>query len=186
MNDHSKELPDPPDEEDQDEQKGLKNLQLEFKEAAEKKAKQFIKKNIQSLLSSAGKQPPQKTIEKAVDQTLQNVESVLMQTSGPLPPPEILLSYDKIVPGAGKTIVGMAENEAKHRHKIDNDVVDLEREKIKSRAFAHLMGMSCALIFGLSVIGGGIYLISTGFKGEGLFISGGTLTIIILAFLKRE
>lgn len=40
--------------------------------------------------------------------------------SGPLPLPEDLAKYDRVVPGAAERILRMAENESEHRRKRDN------------------------------------------------------------------
>ncbi|PIQ30327.1 MAG: hypothetical protein COS35_13425 [Zetaproteobacteria bacterium CG02_land_8_20_14_3_00_50_9] len=40
--------------------------------------------------------------------------------SGPLPAPEDFAKYENILPGAAERILSMAENEARHRHTIDN------------------------------------------------------------------
>ena len=40
--------------------------------------------------------------------------------SGPLHAPEDFAKYENILPGAAERILSMAENEARHRHTIDN------------------------------------------------------------------
>jgi Predicted membrane protein len=39
-----------------------------------------------------------------------------IEHSGPLPPPEMLREYEKIVPNAAERFLSLVENEQKHRH----------------------------------------------------------------------
>lgn len=41
--------------------------------------------------------------------------------TGPLPHPSALKEYDSVLPGIAERIVSMAETEAKHRHRMDNE-----------------------------------------------------------------
>jgi uncharacterized membrane protein len=43
--------------------------------------------------------------------------------SGPLPPPEILAEYERIIPGGANRIMVMAETQAKHRQELERAVV---------------------------------------------------------------
>lgn len=60
---------------------------------------------------------------KNTNQPKRQIESISVSQSshysGPLPMPEDLEKYDKVVPGAAERIISMAEKEMKHRH--DND-----------------------------------------------------------------
>ncbi len=44
--------------------------------------------------------------------------------SGPIPPPDILAEYERVVPGAADRILTMAEGQQKHRHQLENKVTD--------------------------------------------------------------
>lgn len=50
-------------------------------------------------------------------------EGDITMFAGPLPPPEILASYEKLCPGSMKTIIQMAVDESKHRRKMESIVV---------------------------------------------------------------
>lgn len=54
------------------------------------------------------------------------------QFSGPLPPPEILESYEKTLPGAADRIFTMAEKEQEHRQKIENNMVEDDNKNRKA------------------------------------------------------
>lgn len=110
--------------------------------------------------------------EKAqiVDRLPSNIRNQLVIRSmhfvGPLPPPEQLGEYEKVLPGAADRIIKMAEDQATHRQKIESLVV-------KSNSRDSLLGIICAFILGLTVIGGGIYLALQGHSyGSWLSIGG--------------
>jgi uncharacterized membrane protein len=44
--------------------------------------------------------------------------------SGPLPPPEVLENYDRIVPGAAKKIIAMALRQSRHRQELERKVIE--------------------------------------------------------------
>lgn len=69
--------------------------------------------------------------------------------SGPLPPPEILAGYDKVVNGAAERIIRMAEKEMEHRHK-NEDITEknLIRTTYISIFFAFLSVLIlCGIVF---------------------------------------
>lgn len=45
---------------------------------------------------------------------------------GPIPPPNILSGYEKLLPGAADRILSMAENQTRHRHSIEKKIVETE------------------------------------------------------------
>jgi uncharacterized membrane protein len=72
------------------------------------------------------------------------------QYSGPIPDPESLARYESVIPGAAERILKMAENEAKHRHAIDNRLT-------KHSAITTYLGMifafsSVAILAGVVVL----------------------------------
>ncbi len=81
--------------------------------------------------------------------------------SGPLPPPEILGHYNQIHPGAAERIICMAEQQGEHRR-------HLEKVAIEANAFSEKLGPILGFILAMTVVVGGIWLISKGLKTEGL------------------
>lgn len=67
------------------------------------------------------------------------------QFSGPLPPPSILSNYDQIVPGAAERIITMAEEQAKHRRKLEADVIKSDIVNSKRGILAGLIVVLGAL-----------------------------------------
>lgn len=80
--------------------------------------------------------------------------------SGPLPHPEILEHYDRIVPGGAERIFAQFESQALHRQKIESRV-------IRSNSFVQIFGAVSALLLGLTAIVGGLYLVYAGKSLEG-------------------
>ncbi len=55
--------------------------------------------------------------------------------SGPLPPPNMLMQYEQILPGMADRLVTIAENEQDQRHQIDNEIVNIEKNKVHGSIF---------------------------------------------------
>jgi uncharacterized membrane protein len=51
---------------------------------------------------------------------------VVVQHSGPLPPPQMLAGYDQVLPGLADRIVAMAENQLQHHQDMDRKALDGE------------------------------------------------------------
>jgi hypothetical protein len=96
-----------------------------------------IPKEIESLLDAAIKRSVDEALqassggklsaprEQAIVQKAREVIVAIEQTglasyNGPLPPPQMLGEFDRIVPGLSKQIVDMALSEQTHRHRWEN------------------------------------------------------------------
>ncbi|MDA1317085.1 MAG: DUF2335 domain-containing protein [bacterium] len=90
--------------------------------------------------------------------------------SGPLPHPEMLAKYEKIHKGISNRIVRMAEKQSEHRQKIEIKVID-------SNILNEKLGMVLAFIISISVIVGGIFLISVGKNIQGLVTLGSIIAL---------
>jgi len=73
--------------------------------------------------------------------------------SGPLPDPEILAGYEKVMPGAAERIFKMAETEQHERH-----LMAYREHRVKS--VATLLGQILAFLMGMTGIVGGVYLVA--------------------------
>ena len=107
--------------------------------------------------------------------------SVSMGFSGPIPHPQILAGYEKIVPGAGDRILRMAENEAKHRHSVDDRC-------IRADSRDGLLGIIAAFVIGMTCVVGGIIVILKVPEGmgavAGFLLAGSGLAGIIGSFIR--
>jgi uncharacterized membrane protein len=72
---------------------------------------------------------------------------------GPLPDPQTIAGYENALSGGADRIFKMAEREQLHRHAISSKQQTLTATSI-------MLGQLCALIMGLSGIGGGVFLVS--------------------------
>lgn len=88
---------------------------------------------------------------------------VIQQQSfaGPIPPPQIMEAYERILPGSADRILKMAEKQSDHRQGLENQVVAGNlAAQVRGQRYA---GGLCALLFG-----GSIYLLSNGIQIGGL------------------
>jgi uncharacterized membrane protein len=88
---------------------------------------------------------------------------VIQQQSfiGPIPPPQIMEAYERILPGSADRILRMAEKQSDHRQGLERQVV-AGNVSAQTRGQRYAGGLS-ALLFG-----GGIYLLANGIQIGGL------------------
>lgn len=79
-----------------------------------------IKEKNNPLVDSAAtiEKPEPKRIIKLVQKQIE-----AMGFSGPIPPPDLLAGYEKILPGSAERILKMAENQALHRQAMEKRIV---------------------------------------------------------------
>ena len=97
----------------------------------------------------------------------QEVSSVQYSYSGPLPHPDILQQYDRIVPNGAERIFAQFELQSAHRQRIETKVIN-------SNSFVQIFGAISALLLGGVAIGGGLLLVHEGksLEGFGAFFAG--------------
>ena len=88
---------------------------------------------------------------------------------GPIPPPAVLESYERIVPGAAERILKMAENQAAHRQ-------DIEKIVVRSGTRASLLGIVVSAIIVVCAFGWSAYALSIGQTAQA--VKGITVTIL--------
>jgi uncharacterized membrane protein len=81
--------------------------------------------------------------------------------TGPIPPPQILEAYERILPGSADRILKMAEKQSDHRQGLERQVV-VGNLAAQARGQHYAFGL-CALLFA-----GGIYLLANGIQIGGL------------------
>ncbi len=117
---------------------------------------------------------------------------LLLQASwdGPLPPPEILQHYDRIVPGAANRILEMAENWQRHQEQYEKTEQEQEgyalattRMVVMGNSKRSYLGVICAFIIAITGLVGGIILSATGNWTSGLTISLSSLAILTGVFV---
>ena len=63
----------------------------------------------------------------------------IQQFAGPLPPPQVLQEYNRVIPGAAERLLVMAEEPAKHRR-------ELERRVVRWNTLNETLGILAAII----------------------------------------
>ena len=128
-----------------------------------------------------GSQPAVSTGDK---QQLVRVETTESTTfSGPVPPPDVLSAYDKLVPGAAARLIQMAEDVAAHQRelrarRLDSDIEDRQAGRAESKR-----GQVFGLIIGLAAIGGGTTAAVLGAPVPGGFIGTGGIVALVAVFV---
>jgi uncharacterized membrane protein len=96
--------------------------------------------------------------------------------SGPLPPPETLAAYDKILSGGADRLVGMAERQSNHR-------MELERKVISSQLLESRLGQIFGFVLGLTGLSLGSWVAVAGQPWAGASIAGTTLIGLVGVFV---
>jgi uncharacterized membrane protein len=100
----------------------------------------------------------------------------LRYSSGPLPAPEVLEHYDRIIPGGAGRIVGWVENQAGHRQ-------SLETKRVLADISHESRGQIFAFILTLLTLGCSTFLIHEGRDVSGLAMILGELSILAGIFV---
>ena len=81
--------------------------------------------------------------------------------SGPLPHPQVLDQYDKIVPGSAEKIISLWEIQIQHRQELEKKAITSD---IRQAYFGAILGFTIAM----SAIGAGTFLAYIGRPTEGI------------------
>jgi uncharacterized membrane protein len=95
--------------------------------------------------------------------------------SAPLPPPNQLDDYDRVLPGLAERIVSMTEREQAHRHGLDRSFVRYR-----------FTGQWAAVAIAIAAIGAGTFLIQDGHGGYGLAAIISAVGGLLAVFLVRQ
>jgi uncharacterized membrane protein len=111
-------------------------------------------------------------------ETGQNILHAIVEQkfSGPIPHPDILAGYEKIVPGAAERIIQMAESEQKHRHCLENTALQADISEAKR-------GQILAFSIGSVVVAIGAYTAINGAPLGGGLIGGVGVAGLVSAFI---
>lgn len=105
--------------------------------------------------------------------------AVAKRFSGPLPPPEALEHYERVLPGGAERIIAMAEREQKHRHGV-------EQRTSRVGAWIGPVGLVFAFLLAALALGGSIWLISNGHSVSGLVIAISEVIALSWAFISAR
>ncbi len=115
-------------------------------------------------------QPPlpvsKKPIKPAATSRMLGVRATYAEHfSGPLPPPDLMDRYERILPGASERIFKMAEKEQEHQHALEKTLPEIAK---RGQLFGFMLGLSgivggvVLVAMGMSIAGFGVFLLSLG------------------------
>lgn len=118
---------------------------------------------------------------------VQLTEQRIEQFSGPIPPPDTLAKYEKVLEGSANRILIEFETQTAHRRGIESRLVQVEtKDKLFAR-WIEFSGQIIAFIAMMAVIGAGLYLATMqGITSKivGGLLSGSSLIGIARAFIQ--
>jgi uncharacterized membrane protein len=120
-------------------------------------------------------QPPKANSPKLI--------SKVEQFSGPMPPPALLSHYEDICPGSADRMLRMAEQEAEHRRKTEEKIVNAQIEYSNKHFAEARCGQICALLITLSALAAGVYTAVNGHEIAGSVIGVGGIGGIVTTFI---
>ena len=99
--------------------------------------------------------------KKQLVQQTTSLAKIESSFKGPLPPPQVLDHYDKIVPGSAEKIISMWEQQVKHRQELEKKVITSD---IRQSYFGAILGF----VIAIATICAGTFLAYNGRPTEGL------------------
>lgn len=103
---------------------------------------------------------------------IQQTVSISSSFSGPLPPPEMLIKYNKAVNNGAERIFIMAESQLKHNH-------EMEKKKFRLGGIGQIMGFALAV----SCIAGTIYLAMNDHAAVAIALGTSTVIGLVTVFV---
>jgi len=103
--------------------------------------------------------------------------SQLINWQGPLPPPQALEDYDRVVKNGAERVFKQFEKEGNHRR-------DMEHLHLNAQIRDLMIGKIFAFIFVMSIVGMGVYAVSQQASVVGGAVVFGALASVVWAFVK--
>jgi uncharacterized membrane protein len=115
-------------------------------------------------------------LDRRASVTTTTSQTHVSQYSGPIPPPELLQSYEEILPGSADRILAVFENQTAHRINMESTVIRGDN----SRSWA---GLACGLIVSLAAMAVSAFAIHNGAALAGTLLAGGSLSSLVGVFV---
>ena len=106
----------------------------------------------------------------------ETISASIQYWAGPLPHPEILKEYDRLVPGSAKQLLDQAIKQSDHR-------MDLERRVTRSDSKRANWGLASALTVAIGSLGVCAYAIGHSAEWAASILGGGTIASLVYAFI---
>lgn len=132
-------------------------------------------KSARLISTSSDKASPQEDlhVQQQSGEIQQEIQVMFAEGySGPIPPPDILKDYSKVLPGAPDRIIKMAENEADHRHEMDRKE---HSERTLGQWFAIILTLAALLVV--------CYAIKNGETIVASILAGTTIIALAVVFI---
>lgn len=117
---------------------------------------------------------------------LERARLVELFFSGPLPPPNILEQYERLVPGAADRILRLWEDEVAHRRELELKRSDIERDQIANECKLRAKGQWLGFVLALCVLGVALVAIVRGHPLAGLASVVIALGSVVAAYLYSD
>jgi uncharacterized membrane protein len=117
------------------------------------------------------------------EQTTDGGDVQVADFAGPLPTPSMLRDYEKLVPGAAQRMLALAERNAEHLRKLQDDLVEQQLLAQQAERRQHLLGQLLGFLLALISILTGAFIALRGASLAGGLIGSTGFLAIIIAFL---
>jgi uncharacterized membrane protein len=104
------------------------------------------------------------------------IEATFQHYQGPLPSPDILASFEQIVPGIAKSICNNFLEESQHRRAIEKDYMTNENRNSR-------LGVIFGFTLGMTGLVGGVIVAIYSNPASGAIIAGGSLASLVGVFV---
>lgn len=111
-----------------------------------------------------------------LQQALLQISHHQQHFSGPMPPPEYLSEYEKIVPGIAKELFDGVKEDSAH-------IREMQREALKAQKRDNLLGQIFGFLIGTIAICCGTYAAVNGAPAAGGIIGGGGVAALVAVFV---
>lgn len=102
--------------------------------------------------------------------------SVSKSYEGPLPPPEILADFERIVPGCAEKIIDQFIVQGNHRMSLESYVIHSDSRRAN-------LGLISGLVLTLTCLGGSFYIILQGYEVTGITAAITSLAALVGVFV---
>jgi len=127
-------------------------------------------------MSKKKNNPPAKIKAKNSSPPQGKLQQASQQYPGPIPPPEVLHSFDQIIPGAAERILVMAEKNGKQQREIEKASLTLASDEVKR-------GQRFGLTIGILAFATCIIALILGSEKTAIALGGTTLIGLFAVFV---
>jgi uncharacterized membrane protein len=128
----------------------------------------------------------QHNTSKQIQSGQKHSQTVIAQFSSPLPPPEMLATYERAQPGLINKIIEMTETESKHRRELEKQKLLAEVKSLQRGDALISRAQVFALVIAILTIVGGCFTAIQGAQIAGSIIGTSGVVGIIGAFIKNS